>query len=166
MNSNDKESGNRGKAILGCICLLVLVNATTNAASLWKADTVREIDEYGDLLWRDERPRLDNLYIEMQRAPNSIAYILVYAGRRSCRGIAQARSQRARNYLVNERGIQADRVVTIDGGYREDLTTELFLFPREAPPAVAAPTLDPQDVQVRECRANSRRRNRRTSSRS
>ncbi len=150
---------NPTKAILCCASLIVSTISLADAVPSLRIDSVRQIDEYGDLLWQDERPRLDNLFIELREGePNTIAYILVYAGRRTSQGVAQARARRARNYLVNERGIQTERVVTIDGGHREDLTTELFLFRRDIEPPTPTPTVDQREIRVRVCRANSRHR--------
>lgn len=157
----DKEKLNRAMIAFGCLCLIISMILPGNAVASLKADSIRKLDEYGDLLWQDERPRLDNLYTQLSNQPNDIAYIIVYAGRRTCRGLAQARARRARNYLVNVRGIQTERVVIMDGGHRENLTTELFAQPRDAQQPMASPTVDSREIQVRDCRANNRRRSRR-----
>lgn len=99
----------------------------------------RKFDEYGNINRDDEKARLDNFAIQMQQEPDAQGYIIVYAGRRSRPGDAQKRADRAREYLVNLRGIDARRIVTLDGGTREDLTVELWLVPTGAP----APTPRP-----------------------
>jgi len=53
---------NRTKAILCCLSLIVSTISLANAVPSLRIDSVRKIDEYGDLLWQDERPRLDNLF--------------------------------------------------------------------------------------------------------
>jgi len=50
----------------------------------------------------------------------------------SCAGEAEARAQRAKDYLVNTRGIDAGRLVTVDGGCRSDLSVELWIVPTGA----------------------------------
>src|SRR6266566_2277311 len=62
-------------------------------------------------------------------------YIIAYG---SCAGEAQARVDRAKDYLVNTRGIDAGRIVTIDGGCRSDLSVELWIVPTGATPPAAS----------------------------
>jgi hypothetical protein len=83
-----------------------------------------KFDEYGNIRFNDEKARLDNYAIQLQNAPGSEGYIIAYG---TCAGEGQARADRAKNYLVNTRGIEAGRIVTIDGGCRSDLTVELWV---------------------------------------
>ena len=99
----------------------------------------RKFDEYGNINRDDEKARLDNFAIQLQQEPDAKGYIIVYAGRRSRAGDAQKRADRARDYLVNLRGIDARRLVTQDGGTREDLTVELWIVPTGAPPPTVRP---------------------------
>ncbi len=107
-----------------------------------------KFDEYGNVNFNDEKARLDNYAIQLQNAPGTQAYIIAYGGRRGRTGEAQARADRAKNYLVNTRGIDAGRISTVDGGFREDLAVELWLVPQGATPPTAAPTVQPGDVQT------------------
>ena len=62
-------------------------------------------DTYDDLLWSDEKARLDNVVTHrLEGASDSVMYLVSYGGRRSCVGEARARALRAKNYLVNRRG--------------------------------------------------------------
>ena len=63
----------------------------------------RKFDEYGNITFSDEKARLDNLVFQLKREPTYVAYLWVYAGRKSCIGEAQSRAIGARNYLVNQR---------------------------------------------------------------
>jgi hypothetical protein len=108
----------------------------------------RKLDEYGDITIGDEKARLDNFAIELQHDPNAIGYIIVYGGRRSREGIAKTRASRARNFLVEYRGVAPERLAWIDGGYREDLTTELYILPRGVPAPTPAATVDPAEVKL------------------
>jgi len=67
-------------------------------------------DSYGDLSWEDEKAHLDNFAIALQNDSDSIGYIIVYAGRRSCIGEAKDRALRAKKYLVQTRAIEASRI--------------------------------------------------------
>jgi hypothetical protein len=88
-----------------------------------------KFDEYGNIRFNDEKARLDNYAIQLQNTPGSEGYIIAYG---TCAGEGQARADRAKNYLVNTRGIEAGRIVTIDGGCRSDLTVELWIVPTGA----------------------------------
>jgi hypothetical protein len=108
----------------------------------------RKFDEYSNISFNDEKARLDNIAIYLQQKPEMKGYIIAYAGRRARVGEAQARADCAKNYLVNERGIQSERVVTMDGGYREKPMVELYLLPRGVSAPTATPTVDPSKVQI------------------
>jgi hypothetical protein len=88
-----------------------------------------KFDEYGNIKFNDEKARLDNYAIQLQNQPGSQGYIIAYG---SCEGEAQARADRAKDYLVNTRGIDAGRLVTIDGGCRSDLLVQLWVVPTGA----------------------------------
>ncbi|HEY8227303.1 MAG TPA: hypothetical protein VIG25_18670 [Pyrinomonadaceae bacterium] len=88
-----------------------------------------KFDEYGNIRFNDEKARLDNYAIQLQNQPGSTATIIVYG---SCAGEAQTRGDRARDYLVNTRGIEASRITVVDGGCRPDLTVQLWIVPAGA----------------------------------
>ncbi|HEV8370785.1 MAG TPA: hypothetical protein VGQ39_22745, partial [Pyrinomonadaceae bacterium] len=95
----------------------------------------RKFDEYGNIKFNDEKARLDNYAIQLQNEPGSTGTIIAYG---SCAGEAQARGDRAKDYLVNTRGIEAGRITVVDGGCRSDLTVQLWVVPNGAD----APTVD------------------------
>jgi hypothetical protein len=114
-----------------------------------------KFDEYGNIRFNDEKARLDNYAIQLQNAPGSAGTIIVYGG---CEGEAQTRGDRAKDYLVNTRGIEASRITVVDAGCREDLSVQLWVVPQGA----AAPT--PEAGTVSPCppckRTPTRRRGR------
>jgi hypothetical protein len=59
--------------------------------------------------------------------------------------VAQKRIERAKDYLVNTRGIDAGRIMTVDGGCRADVAVELWVVPTGATPPSAntAGAVDP-----------------------
>lgn len=105
-------------------------------------------DEYGNLSFSDEKARLDNFAIQLQNVEKASGLILVYAGRKATFGEAQIRANRARDYLINVRGINPERVKTVDGGFREDLTVQLYIVPEGMSPPSANPTVDPSEVEL------------------
>jgi hypothetical protein len=108
----------------------------------------RKIDEYGNIPFSDEKARLDNFAIEVRADPTVVGYIICYGGRRGYAGEAQRRCKRAAGYLTKTRGIAATRIKTIDGGYREGLTVELWAPSAFATPPMASPTVDPSEVTI------------------
>ncbi|HKG47995.1 MAG TPA: Ig-like domain-containing protein [Pyrinomonadaceae bacterium] len=94
-----------------------------------------KFDEYGNIRFNDEKARLDNYAIQLQNQPGATGTIIVYG---SCAGEAQQRGDRAKDYLVNTRGIEAGRITVVDGGCRSDLTVQLWVVPAGA----TAPTVE------------------------
>jgi len=88
-----------------------------------------KFDEYGNIRFNDEKARLDNYAIQLQNEPGSTGTIVVYG---SCQGEGQTRGDRAKDYLVNTRGIEASRITVVDGGCRADLTVQLWVVPSGA----------------------------------
>ena len=121
-----------------------------------------KFDEYGKILWSDEKARLDNAAIYLQREPaNFVLYLVGYGGQRACTGEAQVRVLRAKNHLVGKRGIPSSRVVSIDGGYRDEQMVEVWLLPREIGEPTPTPTVDKSEVQLRGCKSKSKVRRKR-----
>jgi hypothetical protein len=89
----------------------------------------RKFDEYGNIRFNDEKARLDNFAITLQNEPGSTATIIVYG---SCAGEGQTRGDRAKDYLVNTRGIEASRITVVDGGCRSELAVQLWVVPNGA----------------------------------
>lgn len=106
------------------------------------------LDFYGDITFEEEKARLDNFTINLLEDPRMKGYIVAYAGRRARNGEARVRAECAKNYLVNKRGIEAGRIITIDGGHREEITVQLYVVPREAPAPTPSPTVATSEVQI------------------
>ena len=102
-----------------------------------KPQPPRKFDEYGNIRFNDEKARLDNYAITLQNEPGTTAVIIVYG---SCEGEAQQRGDRARDYLVNTRGIEAGRITVIDGGCRSELLVQLWIVPAGSTPPAAETT--------------------------
>lgn len=99
----------------------------------------KKFDEFGDIARNDEKARLDNYAIELQNDPTSTAYVIVYPGQGSRSGQMQTQKNRIVDYLVNSRGFDVSRIVTIVGPPRSYMTVELWVVPQGAPPPTPAP---------------------------
>jgi hypothetical protein len=96
----------------------------------------RKFDEFGDIARDDEKARLDNFAIQLQQEPEAQGYIFVYTGtgRRIRPDYAQKRTARIRDYLINARGVDARRLVILEGPPRAEPTVELWISPSGATP--------------------------------
>jgi hypothetical protein len=94
----------------------------------------KKFDEFPDISRNDEKARLDNFGIELQNDPTATAYVIVYPGRSSKRGDVQHHSGRIVDYLVNSRGLDQRRIVTLVGPVRDELFVELWITPQGATP--------------------------------
>jgi len=113
--------------------------------------------ECGNICWEDERALLDHFAIALSNDPSAIGYITVFDGKRACRKEAEARAIRARDYLVNFRGIEWDRVAWRYGGHRQEYTMFAHLFPRGVLPALPEATV-PASESKEDCGAKTHRR--------
>jgi hypothetical protein len=118
--------------------------------------TVDPFDSFGKLSWEDEQARLDNFAVAISTTPDWIGQIIVYAGRKSCAGEAQARAIRMKKYLLERRGIAWNRIIWRDAGHLEKphvvfwLASPGNLLP---PPAHHPASPDAKDVQIINCKS-------------
>jgi hypothetical protein len=117
----------------------------------------KPFDQFQSVAFDDDKARLDNLAIELQGAPDSHAYIMVYAGRTSRAGQADKLGKRSMDYLVNQRGVDAGRMTIINGGYRDTDFIEIVICPPGATPPQPTPTVQPGDVQPTQERTRPRK---------
>jgi hypothetical protein len=92
------------------------------------------VDNYPPLRLNDEKARLDNFAIQLQNDPSAKGYVIVYGAPRANAAEKQKRIKRVTDYLSNTRGIDISRLVTMEGGTRDQTTTELWVVPLGADP--------------------------------
>jgi len=140
----------------GSTILVVAVGLTVFAAQ-----HPRRFDEFGDINCEDEMARLDNLAIQLQNDPQAKAVIIFYGGKLfrgklPRRGEAAARAARLKPYLVERRGIPADRVVVIDGGYAEEWHVDVWVLPKEIANPSPYSTIPADQIKFRNGKVNPR----------
>ncbi|MDQ2922551.1 MAG: hypothetical protein M3R52_13185 [Acidobacteriota bacterium] len=91
------------------------------------ADFFPKFDEYGNLSFEDEKARLDNYVIQMKNLLGRGALVVVGENRAVRIGLLK-RAERAKRYLVQKRGFEAERLLIVDGGYQTSSYTQLHLY--------------------------------------
>jgi hypothetical protein len=91
-------------------------------------------DEFPSFVYESDNKHFDQMAVQLQYRLGITGYIIAYAGRRSRPGEADRMGKRAIDYLTATRGISHDRLVFVNGGYREFDTFELWLVPQGAEP--------------------------------
>ncbi len=93
--------------------------------------------------------RLDNLAIQLTNDPRVTGYVVSYAGKVSTRNSARTLARQARYYLIHKRQIPPNRVVAIDGGFRQVTELELYLIGTNLPAPSPKPTLSSTQVTIK-----------------
>jgi hypothetical protein len=157
-------------------CFLIFSFVVLISSSCAQNRQPQKIDEFDDFDCEAAWARLDSFIISIQNEPNAKAYILYYGGKRykngyvynkkikkdvqifslPKRGEARATVLRWRQYLVNFRGIDPERIVLVDGGYRENHSVDLWLVPANAKPPKPTPTLKEKDIKFRKGKASDK----------
>jgi hypothetical protein len=105
--------------------------AACTQRALGIADPVK-FDEYGLLSFKDEMPRLNNVAVQLNAEPRSQFRIVAYDGKRTPKGTAMRRVARAKEYLIKNYNIEAERILTepLLKYSPEKYVTELWIEPR------------------------------------
>ncbi len=154
----------KGKLIIALSALIAWsVGTNGRESSLAKFDSASPeacpdvfwLDRYGNISWEDEKARLDNFAIRLMNEPNLIGYFYVRAGKQSCRGEAQARAVRAKNYMVKVRHSDWSRIIWRDIGFGDGFEVSIWLAPRGNPPMyVPEYTRATKDHVIQRCGTN------------
>ncbi len=113
------------------------------SATIQVIPPARKIDEYGVVKEADENVRLDSFASGV--GANELAFVITYAGRTGPRGQSNIELKRIRAYL-GKLGITPDRLGAIDGGYKEEISHELWIVPIGADTPRPSPTIAAKDI--------------------
>lgn len=108
---------------------------------------ITKFDEFPSVAFDDDKARLDNLAIELQNTPDATGYLFVYGGKNSRVGQADRLGARTLDYLTKTRGLDSQRIVVVNGGYRDTDFYEFWIVPQGAQPPQPSPTVQPGDVK-------------------
>ena len=106
-----------------------------------------KLDEFGDILCEEELARLDVFAGRLQEDPASVGYLIAYGGKKGKRKEAKARLARMTYYLTETRMLSKDRLIAVNGGFRETLAVELWIAKPDESSPKATPTVDKKDVR-------------------
>ena len=117
--------------------------------------------EHGNVKWSDERAVLDHLADSFRKSNNQVIYLLIYTGQNSCKDEARLRAVRAKKYLVQRHKIPQADIFWKSGGFRMDLSVQVWLLPKDKPlpePSTLI-TIEPSQVHLtRECKELKQRK--------
>lgn len=130
------------------VCLVVTILFAT-ITPCYAQVSLEKRDDYDIRGYEDDMARLDDFAIQLQNDPDATGYIIIYGGKQGRKNEAKQRLVCMKNYLVKNRGIQASRLVMIDGGFRNTFHCELWLMHRGAEPPKPTPTVSPKDVKLK-----------------
>jgi hypothetical protein len=87
---------------------------------------VTKVEEFGPLLFRDLKPKLDSFAQTFRMQPGSVGYIVSEGKWPSLK--------RAIEYLVKKQGLNAERLVYAEKKKQDELKVKLYLIPIGASP--------------------------------
>ncbi len=120
------------RTFLIAFVLLLVISTSTNQPAFAQETSKQaavKFDEFGDIEDSTLKAILDGFAIELQNKPSVKGFIIVYRSRRDLPGLSSRLAVRAKNFLLYSRGIDAERIITIDGGEAECLMYELWIVP-------------------------------------
>lgn len=107
-----------------------------------ESEKAEKIDEFGRIGECDLGARLDNLLVTLQNETDATGYIIFYQGKDVLPAEYETNlnMRRVRNYIAF-RNQDSSRLTFIDGGFREEVSTELWLVPNGAEPPTPTDTI-------------------------
>jgi hypothetical protein len=106
-----------------------------------------KFDEFGNLKLAAEQAKLETAAIRLEAEPSFALMVIAYGGRNSPSGEAATSLDRIKRYFVRMQSIEPDRIMILNGGYREEAAIELWVLPPGAQRPAASPTVDPAEIK-------------------
>ncbi len=139
--------------VFSCSAMEYAANQSNYLAALGEGKRTprpaRKFDAFGNINCEFELAKLDGLAIELQNDPSSTTTIIIYGGKTGQKNAAKARAARMEYYLSKSRGIDASRVKTVDGGFRDKLSGEIWIVRPGDDSPVATPTVAAKNVKLK-----------------
>jgi hypothetical protein len=138
----------RASRIVAC-CSIVFILGSVLEINSAADELPRKFDEFTGAGWEDAMARLDNFALNLRDSSSAVGIIIVYGGQDRRRGEAQAWSSCIRDYLEKRRGLDANRIVMVQGGYKQRLTGELWILPDRTNLPRPTPEIKPSEVRFK-----------------
>ena len=107
------------------------------------AGPAKMVDEFGALPETELSSKIESMIASV--SPDDQVHIIGYAGRKDVRGFASSTLRQIRSAALKA-GMPADRLATVDGGYREEPIFEFWLVPVGAEPPAPSPTVNAREI--------------------
>jgi hypothetical protein len=107
-----------------------------------------KIDEYEEASCDDESLRVHYLGSVLYSEPKAQAYVIIYGGKNGTHNEVKARMARVNSYVRFLR-ISPKDISIIDGGFREKLSIEFWLYEKGENPPIPTPTVEAKDVKLK-----------------
>lgn len=148
------------KCIYALILLIIPISVIGQAQM-----ASQKVDEFGITNCDDWMARSENLSSKIREDESSLGYIVYYGGRVNIqpygswytrrlprRGEAFARAAAIKSRYIDSFGIDGNRIILLNGGYRENWTVELWLVPKGSRPPPPTPSLKESEIRFRKGR--------------
>ena len=145
--------------ILTGLAGLVQINSSAVKPSEWSAGQttqkpIVDRDDGGGLSFEEDKPRIDRFADELKSDNTAEAHIIAYGGLVSYKNEARIRLRCIRDYLITTHNISRSRLKLIDGGYRPEVSVQLFLVKPKDPKPTAFPIVNREAVRLRKAPKN------------
>ncbi len=105
------------------------------------------IDSFGPIATGEMRARLDSFGVDLQNNPTAKGFIIVYGNRSGANRDAERRIMVINNHF-RFRNFDVSRIKVMRGGFREHLSSELWLSFDDAAQPIPTPTVDKKFVEI------------------
>ena len=120
---------------------LILLAVTATWPVVGQSSPATKFDSYNYLVTGDdEAARLEAFVEALRTNPSVIGYLIGYNATTTPPGVLRRRLYGDKRYLIEARGVEPNRLVLIEGGYRGKVTTEIWLAPKGSPAPTPSPT--------------------------
>jgi hypothetical protein len=146
--------------------LLIVVFCLLNIPVFSQTKEARKVVEFGSLPCGYFNPLMMTAYEDYKKSTDSKLYVVFYEAKneevfttnkktnaeekkiiKPRRGNALNRAKEIPLFLETAYQVPAEKVVLIDGGFRENLEIEIWIVPKNAEPPKPSPTVNPKDVK-------------------
>lgn len=131
------------QTLLITVLILLFVTSCAAQSDSQKSVSALKAKKFGEMLYfcnTELDMRIGGFVKILRKNPSTKAYIIVYANPKIVEW-AEALVRNTRSKL-EERKIDPNRIVFLEGGFREDTTAEFFIVPKGAIPPVPTPIVD------------------------